>query len=70
MTNNWMDEDERPIIVCFICHARLNRCRRLQQQAIASNAVVEQLLAGGSTSTPLPHEKMGIIKQNSTVRKI
>ncbi|CAG5026763.1 unnamed protein product [Parnassius apollo] len=50
-----MDEDEEPIIVCFICHARLIRCRRLQQQAIESNAVLEQLLAGGSMSIPKPH---------------
>ncbi|CAG4999739.1 unnamed protein product [Parnassius apollo] len=51
-----MDEDEESIIVCFICHARLIRCRRLQQQAIESNAVLEQLLAGGSMSIPNPHE--------------
>ncbi|CAG5055806.1 unnamed protein product [Parnassius apollo] len=51
-----MDEDEELIIVCFICHARLIHCRRLQQQAIESNAVLEQLLAGGSMSIPKPHE--------------
>ncbi|CAG4971749.1 unnamed protein product [Parnassius apollo] len=51
-----MDEDEEPIIVCFICHAKLIRCRTLQQQAIESNAVLEQLLAGGSMSIPKPHE--------------
>ncbi|CAG5058062.1 unnamed protein product [Parnassius apollo] len=56
LTNSFMDEDEEPIIVCFICHARLNRCRMLQQQAIESNAVLEQLLAGGSMSIPKPHE--------------
>ncbi|CAG5038826.1 unnamed protein product [Parnassius apollo] len=50
-----MDENEEPVIVCFICHARLIRCRRLQQQAIESNAVLEQLLAGGSMSIPKPH---------------
>ncbi|CAK1580160.1 unnamed protein product [Parnassius mnemosyne] len=54
LTNRFMDE--RPIIVCFTCHARLNRCRRLQQQAIESNAFLEQLLAGGSTSIPKPHD--------------
>ncbi|CAK1591520.1 unnamed protein product, partial [Parnassius mnemosyne] len=51
-----MDEDEEPIIVCFTCHARLIRCRTLQQQAIESNAVLEQLLAGGSMSIPNHHE--------------
>ncbi|CAG4996945.1 unnamed protein product [Parnassius apollo] len=56
LTNSFMDEDEEPIIVCFICHARLIRCRTLQQQAIESNAVLEQLLAGGSMSIPKPHE--------------
>ncbi|CAG4999747.1 unnamed protein product [Parnassius apollo] len=56
LTNSFMDEDEEPIIVCFICHARLNRCRMLQQQAIESNAVLKQLLAGGSMSIPKPHE--------------
>ncbi|CAG5010689.1 unnamed protein product [Parnassius apollo] len=56
MTNSFMDEDEEPVIVCFICHARLIRCRTLQQQAIESNAVLEQLLAGGSMSIPKPHE--------------
>ncbi|CAG5059573.1 unnamed protein product [Parnassius apollo] len=56
MTNSFMDEDEEPIIVCFICQARLIRCRTLQQQAIESNAVLEQLLAGGSKSIPKPHE--------------
>ncbi|CAK1578975.1 unnamed protein product [Parnassius mnemosyne] len=48
LTNSFMAENEGPIIVCYICHARLIRCGRLQQQAIESNAVVEQLLAGGS----------------------
>ncbi|CAK1592005.1 unnamed protein product [Parnassius mnemosyne] len=56
LTNSFMDENERPIIVCFTCHARLIRCRRLQQQAIDSNAVLEQLLAGGSMSIPKQHE--------------
>ncbi|CAG4966267.1 unnamed protein product [Parnassius apollo] len=56
MTNCFMDEDEPPVIVCFICHARLIRCRTLQQQAIESNAVLEQLLVGGSMSIPKPHE--------------
>ncbi|CAK1591770.1 unnamed protein product, partial [Parnassius mnemosyne] len=51
-----MDENEGPIIVCFTCHARLIRCRRLQQQAIESNAVLEQLLAGGSMLIPKPYE--------------
>ncbi|CAK1591473.1 unnamed protein product [Parnassius mnemosyne] len=48
LTNSFVDVDEEVIIVCFICHARLIRCRTLQQQAIESNAVLEQLLAGGS----------------------
>ncbi|CAG4957562.1 unnamed protein product [Parnassius apollo] len=56
LANCFMDEDEEPIIVCFICHARLIRCRMLQQQAMESNAVLEQLLAGGSMSIPKPHE--------------
>ncbi|CAG4945619.1 unnamed protein product [Parnassius apollo] len=56
LTNCFMDEDEEPIIVCFICHARLIRCKRLQQQAIESSAVLEQLLAGGSMLIPKPHE--------------
>ncbi|CAK1591679.1 unnamed protein product [Parnassius mnemosyne] len=56
LTNRFMDEKEGPLIVCFTCHARLVRCRRLQQQAIESNAVLEQLLAGGSMSIPKPHE--------------
>ncbi|CAK1591776.1 unnamed protein product [Parnassius mnemosyne] len=56
LTNRFMDENEGPIIVCFTCHARLIRCRRLQQQAIESNAILEQLLAGGSMSTTKPHE--------------
>ncbi|CAG4931867.1 unnamed protein product [Parnassius apollo] len=56
LTNSFMDEDEEPIIVCFICHARLIRCRRLQQQAIESNAVLERLLVGGSMSIPKPHK--------------
>ncbi|CAK1594237.1 unnamed protein product [Parnassius mnemosyne] len=51
-----MDEDEEPIIVCFTCHARLIRCLTLQQQAIESNAILEQLLAGGSMLIPKPHE--------------
>ncbi|CAK1601475.1 unnamed protein product [Parnassius mnemosyne] len=51
-----MDEDEEPIIVCFTCHARLIRCLTLQQQAIESNAILEQLLAGGSMSIPNHHE--------------
>ncbi|CAK1591993.1 unnamed protein product, partial [Parnassius mnemosyne] len=56
LTNSFMDENEDPIIVCLTCHARLIRCRRLQQQAIDSNAVLKQLLAGGSMSIPKPHE--------------
>ncbi|CAK1591537.1 unnamed protein product [Parnassius mnemosyne] len=56
LTNSFMDEDEEPIIVCFTCHARLIRCRTLQQQAIESKAVLEQLLAGGSMSIPKWHE--------------
>ncbi|CAK1591499.1 unnamed protein product [Parnassius mnemosyne] len=55
LTNSFMDEDEEPIIVCFTCHARLIRCRTLQQQAVESKAVLEQLLAGGSMSIPKPH---------------
>ncbi|CAG4971694.1 unnamed protein product [Parnassius apollo] len=54
--NCLVDEDEEPIIVCLICHARLIRCRMLQQQAIESNAVLVQLHAGGSMSIPKPHE--------------
>ncbi|CAK1592095.1 unnamed protein product [Parnassius mnemosyne] len=57
-----MDENEGPTIVCFTCHARLIRCRRLQQQAIEANAVLEQLLEGGSTSIPKPHEGRDEIK--------
>ncbi|CAK1600545.1 unnamed protein product [Parnassius mnemosyne] len=56
LTNSFMDEDEEPIIVCFTCHARLIRCRRLQQQAVESKAVLEQLHAGGSMSITKPHE--------------
>ncbi|CAK1591489.1 unnamed protein product [Parnassius mnemosyne] len=56
LTNSFMDEDEEPIIICFTCHARLIRCRTLQQQAIESNAILEQLLAGGSMSIPNHHE--------------
>ncbi|CAK1591783.1 unnamed protein product [Parnassius mnemosyne] len=56
LMNRFMDENEGPIIVCFTCHARLIRCRRLQQQAIESNAVLEQLLAGGSMLIPKSHE--------------
>ncbi|CAK1591796.1 unnamed protein product [Parnassius mnemosyne] len=56
LTNIFMDENEEPIIVCFICHARLICCRRLQQQAIESNAVLEQLFAGGSMPIPKPHQ--------------
>ncbi|CAK1591685.1 unnamed protein product [Parnassius mnemosyne] len=57
LTNSFMDDrDVGPIIVCFTCHARLIRCRRLQQQAIESNAVLEQLLAGGSTTISKPLE--------------
>ncbi|CAG5058765.1 unnamed protein product [Parnassius apollo] len=56
LTNSFMDEDKQLIIVCFNCHARLIRCRRLQQQAIESNALLEQMLAGASMSIPKPHE--------------
>ncbi|CAK1600552.1 unnamed protein product [Parnassius mnemosyne] len=56
LTNSFMDEHEEPIIVCFTCHAKLIRCRILQQQAIESNAVLVQLLAGGSMSIPKHHE--------------
>ncbi|CAK1591982.1 unnamed protein product [Parnassius mnemosyne] len=56
LTNSILDENEGPIIVCFTCHARLIRCRRLQQQAIESNVVLQQLLSGGSMSIPKPHE--------------
>ncbi|CAK1591479.1 unnamed protein product [Parnassius mnemosyne] len=56
LTNSLVDVDEEVIIVCFTCHARLIRCRTLQQQAIESNAVLEQLLAGGSMSIPNHHE--------------
>ncbi|CAK1591442.1 unnamed protein product [Parnassius mnemosyne] len=56
LTNSFMDEDEEPIIVCFTCHARLIRCRTLQQQAVETKAVLEQLLAGGSMSLPNHHE--------------
>ncbi|CAK1591800.1 unnamed protein product [Parnassius mnemosyne] len=62
LTNSFMDENEGPIIVCFTCHARLIRCRRLQQQAIESNVVLEQLLAGGSMSIPKLHKVRGEIK--------
>ncbi|CAG5001848.1 unnamed protein product [Parnassius apollo] len=62
MTSSFRNKDERPLIVCFICHAKLKRCRRLQQQAIESNAVLEQLLAGGSTSIPKPHDARDEIK--------
>ncbi|CAK1591768.1 unnamed protein product [Parnassius mnemosyne] len=57
LTNRFMDDDEGPIIVCFTCHARLIRCRRLQQQAIEANAVLEQLLAGGSMVLSIPSIK-------------
>ncbi|CAK1591556.1 unnamed protein product [Parnassius mnemosyne] len=56
LTNSFMDEDEESIIICFTCHARLIRCRTLQQQAIKSNTILEQLLAGGSMSIPNHHE--------------
>ncbi|CAG4991623.1 unnamed protein product [Parnassius apollo] len=56
MTNSFVDEGKEPIIVCFTCHARLVRCRRLQQQAIESNAILEQLRAGGSMVIPKSHE--------------
>ncbi|CAG5010738.1 unnamed protein product [Parnassius apollo] len=56
MTNSFRDENEEPIIVCFTCHARLVRCGILQQQAIESNAILEQLLAGGSMVIPKSHE--------------
>ncbi|CAK1591971.1 unnamed protein product [Parnassius mnemosyne] len=62
LTNSFLDENEGPIIVCFTCHARLIRCRRLQQQAIESNAVLEQLLSGGSMSIPKPHKVRDEIK--------
>ncbi|CAK1600559.1 unnamed protein product [Parnassius mnemosyne] len=62
LTNSFMDADEEPIIVCFTCHARLIRCRTVQQQAIASKAVLEQLLAGGSMSIPKPHEARDTIQ--------
>ncbi|CAK1591921.1 unnamed protein product [Parnassius mnemosyne] len=62
LTNSFLDENEGPIIVCFTCHARLIRCRRLQQQAIESNVILEQLLSGGSMSIPKPHKVRGEIK--------
>ncbi|CAK1591857.1 unnamed protein product [Parnassius mnemosyne] len=62
LTNSFLDEIEGPIIVCFTCHARLIRCRRLQQQAIESNVVLEQLLSGGSMSISKPHKVRGEIK--------
>ncbi|CAK1591813.1 unnamed protein product [Parnassius mnemosyne] len=57
LTNSFLDEIEGPIIVCFTCHARLIRCRRLQQQAIESNVVLEQLLSGGSMVLSIPSIK-------------
>ncbi|CAB3252204.1 unnamed protein product [Arctia plantaginis] len=39
-------EDDKPMLVCYICHGRLSNCYRLRRDCIQSDQLFTQILNG------------------------
>ncbi|XP_013141909.1 PREDICTED: zinc finger protein 25-like [Papilio polytes] len=48
LINGYIRSDVKPVLACFICFAKLKRCRRLQLQAIKSNELLNKISVDGN----------------------